>query len=865
MKIIHYKNPLPAALHSPKFTPLFAALLLPLPAVAEYWFDPSLLQGSGYGNGLDLSRFNQADDDLLSGDYVLDIYLNGQLIRGKETVTLQHSPSEAQQIEPCFTQAQIEASAIRVTPPANSANAASGCRAISQLGQKIIWNVDTARLRLNMTIPQAGLYRNPRGYIPVSEWDAGAAALFLRHNTNFYHSENTASDFRYNYLWSNINTGLNFGLWQVRHQGNLRYADNSISGSQYKYNAVKTWVQRPIPQIDSIVAIGDNYTNSSLFGSLSFNGVKLSTDQRMWPQGKRGYAPEVRGVAATAARVVVRQQGKVIHETAVSPGAFVINDLYNTRGQGDLQVDVVEANGQVSTFTVPYSAVPDSVRPGNWNYELALGHVRRYYSIDNKFLEGVLQRGINNNLTANIGTRIADDYQAGLLGGVLATPVGAFGLNTVYSHASVEDDRSAQGWRVEASYSKTFTSGTNLVLAAWRYSTSGYRDLQDVLGVRRQQQNHVTYYSDTLRQRNSFSATVSQPLGDWGMLSLNGSTSDYYGDSSRITQLQLGYSTSWRDITFNLNVARQRNVLTSKYYTSVNDSDFDTDNQRKYTENTVSLGISVPFDFGSSRSQINLDMNRNANYKTATLGMSGTVGEKSNTSYSVYAGVERDKRESRDSATFGGNLEHRTAVGALRASASKGQDYRQYGLGMSGTLVAHRGGLTAGPYTSDTFALVEAPGARGATVRNGQGAEIDRFGYALLPNMTPYRYNNISLDSLEMSDDVELVGGSKRVVPYAGAITHVKFATINGKAALINTVLPDNSQPPMGAEVTNSDGESVGMVGQGGQIYARLPAQSGVLYVEWGNDKARRCQVYYQLPATTDAPLYQLTLPCRQE
>ncbi|WP_177335341.1 fimbria/pilus outer membrane usher protein, partial [Klebsiella variicola] len=86
-------------------------------------------------------------------------------------------------------------------------------------------------------------------------------------------------------------------------------------------------------------------------------------DERMWPQGKRGYAPEVHGVASSSARVVIKQLGKVIYETHVPPGPFYIDDLYNTRYQGDLQVKVIEANGKVSRFTVPYSAVPDSVRP----------------------------------------------------------------------------------------------------------------------------------------------------------------------------------------------------------------------------------------------------------------------------------------------------------------------------------------------------------------------------------------------------------------------------------------------------------------------------------------------------------------------
>lgn len=840
--------------------PLLGLALVPATACAEYYFDPALLQGSDFGKSLDLDRFNQRDTALPAGDYVLDVYLNNQLIRRQASIALVKPEGDKTEVHPCLSPELIAVSAIRTTQNVTP----NLCLPIDSLGPKINWEVDLSSLRLNMVVPQAGLLHSPRGFIPVSEWDAGETALFLRHNTNFYHTENTDSHLRYDYLWSNINGGLNLGLWQVRHQGNLRYADDNQTGGHYKYNAVATSVQRPLPQLDSIIAFGDNYTNSSLFGNLSFNGVKLSTDQRMWPQGKRGYAPEVRGVATTTAHVIVRQQGKVIYETTVAPGAFVINDLYNTRGQGDLTVDVVEANGQVSRFTVPYSAVPDSIRPGNWNYELAMGYVRQYYSVENKFVEGVLQRGMSNVLTANMGSRLADNYQAFLAGGVLATSVGAFGLNTVFSSAHVENNEKQQGWRVEASYSKTFTTGTNLVLAAYRYSTSGYRDLQDVLGVRRQEKNGTLYYSDTLNQRNNFSATLSQPMGDWGMLSFTGSTSDYYNNASRITQLQLGYSNSWRDISFNISAARQRSTYSSRYFSSVNDRDFDNENQRKNTENTVSLGISIPFDFGSSRSQINLDMNRSRDSRTATVGMSGTTGEKSSTSWALYSGIEHNN-DTGDSSTWGGNIEHRTSVGAFRAYASRGDSYQQYGLGMSGTLVAHRGGITAGPYTSDTFALVEAPGARGAEIRNGQGATVDRFGYAILPSLTPYRYNTISLDSRNMADDVELQGGSKRLVPYAGAISRVTFKTTHGKATLINTTLPNGSQPPMGADVTDSDGEAVGIMGQGGQIYARIAAQSGVLFVKWGKNAAQQCQVWYQLPTTRDAPLYQLTLPCRQE
>ncbi len=55
-----------------------------------------------------------------------------------------------------------------------------------------------------------------------------------------------------------------------------------------------------------------------------------------------------------------------------------------------------------------------------------------------------------------------------------------------------------QGWRAELSYSKTFTTGTNGTGGLSRYSTNGFRDLQDVLGVRREANELIT--TPTLHQ-----------------------------------------------------------------------------------------------------------------------------------------------------------------------------------------------------------------------------------------------------------------------------------------------------------------------------------------------------------------------------
>lgn len=823
----------------------------------DYFFDSSMFKGTAYGKNID--QFNH--DTTPSGNYIVDIYLNGNLVSSQEKVNFTES-HDSKGAQPCLTPQQMQKLQLKITDKDIATHA---CRSLVKWSEKGGWEFDQASLRLKLTIPMTELNRKPRGYIPPSEWDKGITALFFRHNTNFTWTNNTDSDFEYKYLWSGITAGTNLGKWQLRHQGNFRYIDASTGSSAYDYNSVRTWIQRPLENFNSQISIGDNYTDNSLFGSLSFNGIKLATDERMWPQGKRGYAPEVHGVALSNARVVVKQLDKVVYEVNVPPGPFIIDDLYNTRSQGDLKVEVIEANGKSSTFIVPYSSVPDSVRPGTWHYSVSLGRVRQFYSVENEFFEGILQRGLSNSITGTAGSRLAKDYQAWLVGGVWSTSAGAIGVNSTFSNAKVENDETLRGWRGEVSYSKTFQTKTNLVLAAYRYSTSGFRDLQDVLGVRRQSHSNIDYYSDTLHQRNRLSATVSQSMDNLGLLSLSASTSDYYNNQSRITQLQLGYNNNWKKISYGLNFGRQRTSW--NYSRSRLDFDKNQDDSRreKYTENTFSFNVSVPLDWGRSLSSVSYNYNQSKETRSSIVSTTGSLGENRELSYSVYAGTDHARSSSDgDTTTFGANMQQNSRIGSLRANYGQGDHYRQAGLGMSGTVLIHKGGITAGPYTNDTFALIHAEGAEGAEVQNGQGAVVDSYGYAILPSLTPYRTNDVSLNTLKMNPDAELSGGSKRVVPYAGAIAKVNFSTIRGKALLISLVTEAGDTPPMGAEVHDAESNLIGVIGQGGQLYARVPNNSGTLRVDWEDNEKKRCLVSYQLDRSMNESIIHLNRTCKK-
>ncbi|MCC3262219.1 fimbria/pilus outer membrane usher protein, partial [Paenibacillus polymyxa] len=111
-----------------------------------------------------------------------------------------------------------------------------------------------------------------------------------------------------------------------------------------------------------------------------FRGGRLYSSDSMYPDSLQGYAPTVRGIARTPAKVVIRQNGYVIYQSYVQPGAFAITDLNPTSSSGDLEVTVEEKDGSQQRYTVPYSTVPLLQREGRWKYDLVAGDYRSGHS-----------------------------------------------------------------------------------------------------------------------------------------------------------------------------------------------------------------------------------------------------------------------------------------------------------------------------------------------------------------------------------------------------------------------------------------------------------------------------------------------------
>ena len=145
--------------------------------------------------------------------------------------------------------------------------------------------------------------------------------------------------------------------------------------------------------------------------------------------------------------------------------------------------------------------------------------------------------------------------------------------------------------------------------------------------------------------------------------------------------------------------------------------------------------------------------------------------------------------------------------------------------------------------------LVYAPDAAGAKVNNTTGLSVNKDGYAVIPYVTPYRLNDITLDPQEMSTNVELEETSQRIAPYAGAIAKVDFSTKTGYAIYIATKTANGENLPFAAQVFDQNNEAVGIVAQGSMVYLRTKKAQDHLVVKWGDDSAEQCAISYDVTA----------------
>jgi len=828
-------------------------------------FNPNALEIDNPSvTSVDLTQFS-SEGGQAQGMYHVDVFVNNEK---KTTKDLNFVTDKDDTLVPQITIAQLDDWGVMVNliPEFKGLPKETVISDLSHYIPQASINFDFSRQLVKFSIPQALMQQNAHGYVDPKYWDKGISAFLMDYNFTGSNNDYSGSSSTGKSYFLNLRSGANFGAWRLRNYSTWNYTQSSGTADDYSishWDSINTYMQREIPKIKGQLTLGDNYTQSDIFDSVQFRGVQVVSDDNMLPDSLRGFAPTVSGIANSNAKVTIKQNGTIIYQTYVPPGAFSINDLFPTSSSGDLQVTITEADGSERTFIQPFSNVPVMQREGRLKYGFTIGEYRAFSDKSNEPILGqaTLMYGLPRDVTLYGGFQTADKYNALALGvGFSLGEAGSVSMDATQAFTTLDKemngiDRSQEGQSYRFQYSKDILSTDSTVtLAGYRYSTKGFYTFQEAMDYNNDDDGNYSGSNNNRRSKLQLQFTQNLNKGDWGSLSFSGYQQDYWNEKGYERSLSTSYSNSvWNGISWSLMYT----------YTELARSYESTDQQ-------LALSVSIPFSKWLPGAYISTNMVNDMHGKThsqATL--SGTALEGNNLSYSLAQGFS-NKDEGYSGAVYG---DYKGTYGELNAGYNYDKDSQQINYGVQGSVIVHQNGVTFGqPMSGDmtSVALVEAPGAAGAKLQNGTGMRTDWRGYAIVPYLSPYQRTRIGLEPGSLAEDVDMKENVTSVVPTAGAIVRATFKTNVGSRALI-TLSQGNHKVPFGAlvSVNGIDSDNTGIVGEEGLVYLSGLPGSGDITAIWGAKGSQQCHAHFDIHTpvnnekTANAGIQLLNVNCK--
>ncbi|AGB83966.1 P pilus assembly protein, porin PapC [Serratia sp. FGI94] len=657
---------------------------------------------------------------------------------------------------PCVTPGLLSEWGVRQSLAASLATTPGGCISPDEPGVQLFYEPISQLLTVDVAPRMVG------GGDISHRWDDGVNAGFIDYQLNYghYSAERYRDAERRYSLFAEWNTGLNLGAWRLRYQPIYQ----KDAWGQPSWHTEKALAYRDLKAWRALLSIGDNHTPSTLFDNVKYRGIQLASDDRMLPESLRQFSPWIRGMARSNAEIKVRQNGEVIYQTFVSPGAFILKDVYPPDPDGDITVTVRESDGTETERKLPYSSMPNLVHGGRFRYDLTLGKYQPYFGIEQQqpqFGQLSVSYGLPAKTTLYGGVLLSGPYRSAAVGvGKSFNQWGA--LSADYNYAAARqprrgaDDRGGM-WRLR--YARTIPSWESSVsLLAQYYPRQRYRTFGDAV---EQQTLYWWDWEDDLfigdfdaEKKYRLEARYNQYFSESDSLYLTLAREAKRGQDKGETSVELGYSATWGEVDVNLYAEYSR---------------------RNYGKEQGQIGLSFSVPLGKlalPRMKLNYDHRLAKNGAgSRRVGVSGTLLSDYSLSYDLSTSQSQSAGSSQDaSASYQYN------AGSLRLGYARGRNYRQQNIELAGSLMAHAGGVTLGQTLGETMAIVQVPGAAGIGIDNQYGVTTDWRGYAVVSTLTPYRVNRLSLDTFELPDDEELPQPEIEVVPTAGAIMFSRFA-----------------------------------------------------------------------------------------
>lgn len=821
-------------------TKLMLLILMPIIAWSEEAvdFNTDFLDNDSTEN-IDFSKFSHADY-VPPGNYSLDFEVNKVKILAEEPVTFFIPTYNNKESLACITPEIYPLLGLKKDWYSKITWLNDGqCLDIRSVPE-MSFQGNLAKNTLQIRIPQAYMEYDDPSWDPPTRWDDGIPGAFIDYNATgrLVKEQQGNNKGTKTGLTATGTMGANYGSWRLRADWQSQNGELNKRSRTWAWNQI--YAYRAIRSLSSRLTLGEQYLSSTLFDSFRYLGASLETDESMFPPRLQGYAPEIAGVAKTNATVIVKQDGRIIYQTEVSPGPFRIQDV-NSFGGGTMDVSIQEQDGSTSNFKVETSKLGTLTRPGQLIYQFVVGKPTKdeHNTHGPEFSLGSLSWGATNNTTIYGGLLGSSEYQNVAIGfGRDFAPFGVLSGNINVSRAkmgSLDNDRTLTGNSYNLTYSKQFDEiNSQLTFAGYRFSEKNYMNMSQFLDRR--------YNSGTVDSgKELYTIIFGTAFSDINTnVYLNYSHQTYWNRSSS-NQYNITIS-NYFDIGKIKNVSLSLTAYKNKTHSSDDDG--------------VYVNLNVPLD--DNKSSISYSGAYAGGSHSNNVNYYNRIDNRS--SYSISAGTwDKDKLTTAGMYTYDGD------TAELNASGTYIQD-QQTAVSMQ-----LKGGMTMTPeggafhrnnsVSGGSRLLVDTNGIEGVPVQNSiTPIKTNRYGKAVLTSVMDYNRNNLKIDLDSLPDNAEALQSTQYATLTEGAIGYRKFNIIEGSKILGTITLADHSAPPFGASVMNKSNREVGIVSDKGFVYLAGINPLESLRVTWGNDVS--CQI--QLPEKLDETMADIVLlPCR--
>lgn len=722
------------------------------------------------GGSKDIPEILDSNKNNLPGKYVVDVIFNGSKIASSTDLTIVKEDTN----ELCLSDQWLTANGITIRKAfyKDVYNAVRQCYVLgNEKNSKVAF--DQSLQAVSIDLPQAG-YADKAS--EGDAWDYGSNGFKLDYDVN---TAKSRSQDRTTY--SSVEGQVNLGEWVLLGRG------YSYQGEHFDTNNLL--LTRAIKSIKSDLQFGKSQLYNSLNDGFTFYGAQLKSNQDMYSWDSHAYSPVINGIAHTHARVTIEQSGYTLKSIVVPPGPFTIDDI-NGVYSGDLIMKIYEEDGSVREQRFPVAVLPNLLRPGTYNYSIAVGSKENQndgeWDKDSLFTQMSYDYGFEP-FTLNSSVLLDKNYNNVGLGIIRSFGwFGAMSFSGNLSQAKYHNGENLKGFSTSLKYAKALGDNANLQLIGYRFNSENYIDYADF--------NYRYYSFIKNRPKQRYETIVTYQLPENSMfLNLSAWKEDYWNNYNEVGA-NLSLTKSFNQVTMTLNGG----------YSKLQDME---------TDYNVGLSVSVPFNLFDkthySYSNINYDRRTGTSVNT---GVSGTVNQR----LSYNASVNQTR------STTGGSVSASYLFDWMQTAATfaKTGNDTSTSFQVGGSVVGvPDAGLIFTPVKNDQLAVVQMKDVPGVMFNGSLPG--DKYGRAVIP-LTAYNKNTISVNAEKLPKNVELIENAINVTPTENAIIYkkVKYKRIN--TYIVKLYGKNGFVVPMGNIAKNTQDREVGYVNNGGILLMNL-------------------------------------------